>query len=179
MTTTLAPSLGGARSTSARVKALGVAIAAIAVAGIVALAVRPTGEATLTGVVPSDGRVVQARAIRGARVLLVSRPRGLRLLVAYRLDKGWFAARAPAPPSGSEIAWISTKGDAHIPTLSAVYGRVDGASVVRVRWFDGRVTSARAGSDGAFLLLRNGRMRSGIVIVFDSRGAIVRKVRGP
>jgi hypothetical protein len=95
------------------------------------------------------------------------------------MDKGWFAARAPAPPAGSEIAWVSTKGDAHIPTLSAVYGRVDGATAVRVRWADGEVNAARADGDGTFLLVRSGRVRSGTVIVLGAHGAIVRKVRGP
>jgi hypothetical protein len=149
----------------------GVAVVVL-VAALVAFASLPTGAATRDAVVPADARVAATGAVGDARVLLLSQRGRLRLLVAYHRSKGWFGVPvAPAPP-GSPVAWAATRGSGIVPALSAVYGCIDGVqSKVRVRWADGRGTDASPAGDGAYLVVRRGRVRVADVSVVAADGS--------
>jgi len=134
------------------------------VAALVVFASLPTGAATRDAVVPSDARVAATRPVGDARVLLLSQRGRLRLLVAYHRSKGWFGVRVAPAPQGSPVAWAATRGSRGIPSLSAVYGRVDGARV-GVGWADGSESESVVGSDGAYLAVRRGRVRVAGVVV--------------
>jgi hypothetical protein len=150
-----------------------VAVVAI-VAALVAFASMPTGAATRDAVVPADARVAATGAVGDARVLLLSQRGRLRLLVAYHRSKGWFGVPVAPAPQGSPVAWAATRGSSVVPSLSAVYGRTDGSPVgvqLRVRWADERQTLATPASDGAYLVVRRGRVRVADVSVVAADGS--------
>ena len=147
----------------------GVAVVAI-VAALVVFASLPTGAATRDAVVPADARVAATGAVGGARVLLLSQRGRLRLLVAYHRAKGWFGVPVAPAPQGSPVAWAATRGSGVVPSLSAVYGRVDGVQL-RVRWADRREAQVAPASDGAYLVVRRGRVRVADVSVVAADGS--------
>ena len=150
---------------------------AVLLAALVAFASIPTGSTTAAGVAPSDGRVVVQQAVGSARALVVSRPQTLQLIVAIHKQKGWFGLRV-ADTSSDGIAWASTAGTHGVPSMSVVFGRAAGP-IVRIRWADGEVQTVQAQSDGAFLAVRPGEVRSVAVSMLKPSGGIVREVAGP
>jgi hypothetical protein len=151
----------------------GAAVVAI-VAALVAFASLPTGAATRDAVVPADARVAATGTVGDTRVLLLSQRGRLRLLVVYHRAKGWFGVPVAPAPQGSPVAWAGTRGSAVVPSLSAVYGRVEGSadrSHVRVRWADGHQTVTSPASDGAYLAVRRGRVRAADVAVVAVDGS--------
>ena len=170
-----APALG--RRTS-RVRAIVWALdIAVFLAALVAFASIPTGSTTAAGVAPADGRVVVQRAVGSARALVVSRPQTLQLMVAVHKQKGWFGLRvADTAPDG--IAWASTVGARDLPAMSMVFGRAAGP-LVRIRWSDDQTQTVEAQSDGVFLALRAGDVRSLTVSMLNASGGVIRQVNGP
>ncbi len=150
---------------------------AVFLGALVAYASIPTGTPTAAGVVPPDGRVVVQQAAGGARALVVSRPQTLQLLVAVHKQKGWFGLRV-ADTAQDGIAWASTAGAEGVPAMSAVFGKATGSSV-RIRWADGREQTVQTASDGVFLAVRTGTVRSLSLSILNASGGIVREVAGP
>lgn len=157
---------------------LAVAVGVVLAAALVGLAALPTGAPHAEAVVPPDSRVAGTAVVDGARVLLVSKAGRLRVVIAYRGDKGWFGARATAPPAHTAVAWTATRGAGPVPALSAVYGRVTGATV-QVQWADGRASRAVTATDGTFVTARAGRVRARAVLVRGANGDVVERVAGP
>ena len=146
-------------------------------AAIIAYASIPTGASSPAGVVPRDGRLVVEQPAGSARAIVAARPQTLQLIVAVHKPKGWFGLRV-ADTSTDGFSWASTAGARGVPALSAVFGKADGASV-RVRWADGTQTTAVVQSDGVFLAVRMGRIRSLSLAILDARGRILKEVPGP
>jgi len=150
---------------------------AVFLAALVAFASIPTGSPTAAGVAPQDGRVAVQQAVGSARALVVSRPQTLQLIVALHKQKGWFGLRvADTAPDG--IAWASTAGAHGVPSMSMVFGRAAGPTV-RIRWSDGQTQTVQAQSDGVFLAVRAGDVRSLSVSILNATGGVVREVAGP
>lgn len=150
---------------------------AVFLGALVAYASVPTGTPTAVGVAPPDGRVVVQQVAGGARVLVVSRPQTLQLLVAVHKQKGWFGLRV-ADTAQDGIAWASTTGAEGVSAMSAVFGKATGSSV-RIRWADGREQTVQTASDGVFLGVRTGTVRSLSLSILNASGGIVREVAGP
>ena len=149
------------------------------VAALVSLAALPTGAATPEAVVPGGARVAATTPVGGdARVLLLSDRGRLRVLVAYRGEKGWFAVPVKPPPRTASVAWAATSGGGRIPALSLVYGRLDGARV-RVHWNGGATQETAAAPDGTFLVAKRSRLRSAAVEAVAADGAVLTRVEGP
>ena len=146
-------------------------------AAIIAYASVPTGAATPVGVVPHDGRLVVEQPAGAARALVAARPQTLQLIVAVHKQKGWFGLRV-ADAAADGVAWASTAGARDVPALSAVFGRAEGASVL-IRWADGEEQTATVQSDGVFLAVRTGRVRSLSLTIRNGSGGTVREVAGP
>ncbi len=159
-------------------KALAFAVAALLAAALVGLASLPTGASRADAVAPSNSRVAGRASVGDAQVLLLSKAGHLRVVVAYRDDKGWFGVPVTPPPSDAAVAWTATRGSGPVPALSSVYGRVDGATV-DVRWADGRVSRTSTATDGTFVVARRGRVRSTALLVRGAAGDVVARVSGP
>ena len=150
---------------------------AVFAAALVAYASIPTGATTPAGVAPPDGRVVVQQAVGTSHALVVSRPQTLQLIVALHKQKGWFGLRvADAAPDG--IAWASTAGAHGVSPMSMVFGRAAGPTV-HIEWADGQVQTVQTQSDGVFLAVRPGNVRSAALVILNASGAVVRKVSGP
>ncbi len=150
---------------------------AVLLSALIAYASIPTGAPTPAGVAPPDGRVVVQQAAGAARALVVSRPQTLELLVAVHKQKGWFGLRvADTAPDG--ISWATTLGAHGVPALSIVFGSSAGPAV-RIRWADGREQVVQASSDGVFLAVRTGTVRSFSVSMLNASGGVERQVAGP
>ena len=161
-----------------RFRVLVAAVAVELVVALIGLAALPTGASTPEGVVPKNARVAARSQVHDARVMLLSESGRLRVLVAYPGDKGWFGVQVRRPPATASVAWAATRGTDDIPALTVVYGRLDGARV-RVRWQDGDAQEVAPASDGTFLAVRAGRVRSDAVEVLAPDGALLTLVEGP
>ena len=159
-------------------RALAAAIGVVLAAALVGLASLPTGAARADAVAPSSSRVAGSVPLGGTRVLLLSDAGRLRIVVAYRDDKGWFSVRGTPPPRDAAVAWTATRGGGPVPPLSAVYGRVEGATV-EVRWADGRVSRTTPATGGTFVVARRGHVRSGVLLVRAPNGDVIDRVAGP
>lgn len=154
------------------------AAAFVLAAALLALAALPTGAAAPDGVVPVGSRVVTSAAVGGARAILASDSGQLRVHVAYRGPKRWLGVALDPAPLGAVAAWAGTPGEAGVPSLSVVYGRIT-AETVRVEWADGSVNEVRAESDGAYLVARRGRVQATKVLARAADGRRVFEVPGP
>ena len=159
---------------------LAAAIVGLLITAVVAAASYPTGSPTLAGAVPDAARVAARGRVGDARVLLLSEARGLRLLVAYKSDKGWLGVGLDPAPARAAAAWSSTEGGDDVPALAVVYGRAPAdASRAVILWADGRRQRVGVALDGVFLAARAGRVRSIVVNLLDAKGVLLRQVPGP
>jgi hypothetical protein len=159
-------------------RAVLIAAGVLLVVALIGLASLPTGAATANGTVPDGRRVAAAATVSDVRVMLLSSSRRLGLLVAYEGEKGWHGVEVDPAPRGAVAAWAATTGAGDVPALSAVYGQADGVKV-RVRWSDGRTNEVTTESDGTYLIVRPGRVRSDHVTILGEDGAVVTEVEGP
>lgn len=159
-------------------RALAAAIGVLLAAAIVGLASLPTGASRVDAVAPASSRVAGTVRLGDTRVLLLSDAGRLRVVVAYRDDKGWFAVGGTRPPADSVVAWTATRGGGPVPALSTVYGRAEGATV-EVRWTDGRVSRTVPATGGTFVVARRGHVRSTVLLVRAPNGDVVDRVEGP
>ena len=162
-------------------RALGGAIAATMLAGVVAIAAEPTGAATPAGAVPSSSRLAADVNIDGVHVLLVSTSEDrYGVLVAYHGRKGWLAVHPSAAPAGTQAAWTVTGGAGPVPALAMAYGSVTTVSAsvasVEVRWADGTTTEVRPHDDGSWLAVRSGQVSVSQVVLADAAGRAVSTV---
>ena len=163
--------------TPPRRRVLGLAAAALFVAGVVGLVMLPTGASSAAAVVPDGSRVEATATVRGARVMVLSRGARVHVFVAYERNGGWHGVEVEAPPPDSAVAWAATRGGSGVPALSVVYGRTPAARV-QVTWADGSKTDGAIKGD-AWLVTRPGHVRSSSVTVFAADGAVVSTVEGP
>jgi hypothetical protein len=163
--------------TPRRVRLLGLAAAAVAVAAVVGLVLLPTGASSATAVVPEGEKVETTAVVRGAQVMLLSRSRTLHLLVAYEGDGGWKGVAVQPPPRDSAAAWAATRGGTGVPALSAVYGRATAARV-SVKWADGTVNEVPV-VRGTWLVARTGHVRSSSVTILAADGTVTSTIEGP
>jgi hypothetical protein len=59
-----------------------------------------------------------------------------------------------------------------------LFGRAAGP-LVRIRWSDGHMQTVHAQSDGVFLAVRPGDVRSLTVSMINASGGVIRQVSGP
>jgi hypothetical protein len=163
--------------TPRRVRLLGLAATAIAVAAVVGLLLLPTGASSAAAVVPDGEKVEMTAVVRDARVMLLERNHTLHLLVAYEGDGGWKGVEVHPPPPDSAAAWAASRGGTGVPALSAVYGRA-AAARVRIEWADGTVNEVPV-ARGVWLVARAGHVPSKSVTILAADGAVVSTIDGP
>ena len=164
-------------------RAVGVGACATLLAGVVAIAVQPTGAPTPAGLIPASSRLAVDRVIGSDHVLLVSTADDrLGVLVAYRSDKGWLAVDAAPVTASAVAAWTSTQGAGPVPALSMTYGRATsrpGVAAVDVAWADGSTTRVAVSDDGSWLAVHPGNVEVAQVRLLAAGNRVVQAVPAP